>query len=102
MENGNSLHIDGTVGLSIVKLNFPLKPKHVVYNDPATVIVWDDGTKTVVKCHDGDVYDKREGFLLCCAKKLMGNTGSYNDEMKERAPELHGLKFCLDSLGKGL
>ena len=56
-------------------------PTRVIYNDPATIVEWSDGTKTVVRCHCGDSYDEREGFLLCCAKKLMGNTGRYNDMM---------------------
>ena len=61
--------------------------ERVIYNDPATVVYWGDGTKTVVICHDGDVYDERTGFLLCCAKKLFGNTGRYNDVMKANAPD---------------
>ena len=64
-----------------VKYEFKLKPERVIYNDPATAVIWSDGSKTVVKCHEGDAYDKREGFLLCCAKRLMGNTGKYNDLM---------------------
>lgn len=59
----------------------------VVYNDPATVVIWEDGTKTVVKCHEGDRYDPEKGFLLCCAKKLFGNKGRYNDVMREHVPE---------------
>lgn len=59
----------------------------VVYNDPATIVIWNDGTKTVVKCHEGDVYDPEKGFLLCCAKKLFGNKGRYNDVMREHVFE---------------
>lgn len=61
----------------------PFGVEKVVYNDPATVVMWSDGTKTVVKCHEGDVYDEETGFLLCCAKKLFGNTGKYNDVLAE-------------------
>ena len=57
----------------------------VIYNDPATIVIWNDGTKTVVKCHEGDRYDPEKGFLLCCAKKLFGNTGRYNDVMRKHA-----------------
>lgn len=64
-----------------------LNIKKVVYNDPATVVYWDDGSKTVVKCHEEDVYDERTGFLLCCAKKLFGNTGRFNEVVKEHTPE---------------
>ena len=58
-------------------------PENVIYNDPATIVEWSDGSKTVVKCDPEDSYDEREGFLLCCAKKLMGNTGAYNDYMRD-------------------
>ena len=75
-----------------------VKPDKVIYNDPATIVIWDDGTKTVVKSQGGEVYDEREGFLLCCAKRLMGNTGSYNDEMRGKVPDLHGAKFAISQV----
>ena len=66
-------------------LPFRKRPSKVIYNDPATIVFWNDGTKTIVKCHPDDVYDPEKGFLLCCAKKLMGNKGCYNDEMRKHA-----------------
>lgn len=54
-----------------------------IFNDPATIVYWSDGTKTVVKCQEGDAYDERTGLLLCCAKRLMGNTGRYNDVLSK-------------------
>ena len=27
--------------------------KNVIFNEPATIIIWKDGTKTVVKCQEG-------------------------------------------------
>lgn len=47
--------------------------KQVIFNNPATIIVWQDGTKTVVKCQDGDTYDKEKGFLVCYLKGVVGN-----------------------------
>ena len=32
--------------------------KKVIFNDPATIVLWDDGTKTVVKCSEGDTYSE--------------------------------------------
>lgn len=60
--------------------------KEVIYNDPATVVVWADGVKTVVRCQDGDVYDKRTGLLMCIAKRSFGNTSVYNDVLNKYAP----------------
>lgn len=57
--------------------------KRVIFNDPATVVFWKDGTKTVVKCCDGDTYDKEKGFMACIIKKLTGNTGRWNELIKK-------------------
>lgn len=47
--------------------------KRVIYNDPATIIIWDDESKTVAKAEDGDKYDKEKGFYICLLKELLGN-----------------------------
>ena len=47
--------------------------KKVIFNDPATVVIWDDGTKTVVKCSEGDTYSEWSGLAFCICKKLMGD-----------------------------
>lgn len=44
--------------------------KKVIFNGPATIIFWADGDKTVVKCHEGDTYDKRLGFMYACTKRI--------------------------------
>ena len=48
--------------------------KKVIYNDPATIIFWADGTKTVVQCQKGDSYDPEKGLAMAIAKKALGNT----------------------------
>lgn len=57
--------------------------RRVIFNDPATIVQWIDGSKTVVKCHTGDVYDKEKGLMACIIKKLTGNTGRWNEILKE-------------------
>lgn len=42
----------------------------VVYNDPATIVFWNDGTKTVAKAHGNDYYSPDIGLMICCFKKL--------------------------------
>lgn len=44
----------------------------VVYNNPATIVFWSDGTKTVSKCSKNDTYDKEKGLLLCVFQKFVG------------------------------
>lgn len=64
--------------------------ERVIFNDPATVVYWNDGVKTVVRCQEGDTYDERTGLLLCCAKRLFGNTGHYNDVLSSAMEEFGG------------
>lgn len=61
---------------------FPSAIKKVIFNDPATIVLWNDGTKTVVKCQDGDEYSKEQGLALCIAKKHLGNKSNFNNEFK--------------------
>ena len=42
----------------------------VIFNPPATIVFWDDGTKTVVKCREGDRFDKETGLAMAVMKKL--------------------------------
>lgn len=60
-----------------------VRPHKVIFNDPATIVLWNDGTKTVVKCQEGDTYDKEKGLALCIAKKALGNKGNFNNEFKK-------------------
>lgn len=48
--------------------------KQVVYQNPATIVFWNDGTKTVSKCHKGDEYSPEAGLVLCILKKTQGRT----------------------------
>ena len=47
--------------------------KKVIFNNPATIIIWNDNSKTVVKCEEGEIYDKEKGFLLCWLKGIKGS-----------------------------
>ena len=49
-----------------------LKVKKVIYNDPATIVYFSDGSRVVVKRHESDEFDEQTGFLMCLAKKLVG------------------------------
>ena len=47
--------------------------KEVIYNNPAVIVFWSDGTKTTAKCHPEDTFDTEKGLLLCVIKKLVDN-----------------------------
>ena len=58
----------------------------VIHNDPATVVKWTDGTKTVVKCGEHDKYDPEKGLAMAMAKKYFGNEGKYYNEIAKWLP----------------
>ena len=57
--------------------------KNAYFNDPVTVVMWSDGTKTMVKCQDGDTYSKEVGLALCISKKAFGNKPNFNNVFKK-------------------
>lgn len=70
----------------------PFKPKStrsvpeiekVIFNDPATIIFWKDGTKTVVKCSEDDEFNPEVGMAMAISKKALGNKGNYCNEFKK-------------------
>jgi len=61
--------------------------KKVIFNDPATIVIWSDDTKTVVKCQPGDTYSKELGLAMCISKKFLGNKGNFNEEFKKWIPQ---------------
>ena len=70
---------DNGVKFEFVK-DYDTKIERVIFNDPATIILWNDGTKTVAKCCDGDKYDAEKGFCIAYLKKMLG-TGKFSEEL---------------------
>lgn len=62
-----------------------LRIKKVIFNDPATIVFWSDGTKTVVKAKN-EPYDPEKGLAMAISKKHLGNTGKYYEEFKKWLP----------------
>lgn len=48
-------------------------------NSRVTVVLWDDGTKTIVKCSDADTYDPYTAYCAAFAKKCYGT----NSQLKK-------------------
>ena len=55
----------------------------VIFNDPATVVLWSDGTKTVVKCGPEDEFDTEKGLAMAIVKKMAGNDNSFHKVFKQ-------------------
>lgn len=60
--------------------------KNVVFSDPATIVFWQDGSKTVVKAHN-EVYDPEKGLAMAICKKVFGNQGNYFNVFSKWLPE---------------
>lgn len=74
-----------------IKIPIPAPQKasihKIIFNGPATIIFWTDGTKTVVRYNDETetIDDREKAVFAACAKKLLGTnaTGSnYLDRIK--------------------
>lgn len=59
-----------------------LKITKVIFNEPATIVFWSDGTKTVVKCCSDEKFDKEKGLAMAISKKMFGNKSGYYDIFK--------------------
>lgn len=57
--------------------------RKVIFNDPATVVLWSDGTKTVVKCGPEDKFDTEKGLAMAIVKKMAGNDNSFHKVFKQ-------------------
>lgn len=68
---------------SEININNIPEVKKVIFNDPATIVYWKDGTKTVVKCQKGDYFDLEKGFAMAFIKKCWGNKGNFNDKLRK-------------------
>ena len=60
-----------------------LEIKKVIFNEPATIVFWSDGSKTVVKCGENDFYDHEKGLAMCIVKRFLGNKGNYYNKLRK-------------------
>lgn len=75
-----------TEALSTLSIDFP-KIERVIFNGPATIVFWQDDTKTVVKCREGDTFDPEKGLAMAIAKKALGNENGYYEDIKKWMPK---------------
>lgn len=48
--------------------------KQIIFSGSKTIVLWKDGTKTIVTCGEGDTYDPYVGFCVAVTKKMFGST----------------------------
>lgn len=79
----------------------------VIFNDPATIIFWMDGSKTVVKRSNDDDWDPEKGFCMAVMKKIFGKTSFIKKYTEENIEPEHFMSAeeaieCLKNFGNGL
>lgn len=81
----------GTLDAILVKhmITSELKIKKVIFNKPATIVFWEDDTKTVVQCGPLDSFDPEKGLAMAIAKKALGNKGNYYNEIYKHVNEYY-------------
>lgn len=72
-------------GLGRIAYTYPYLPtiKKVHFNDPVTVVLWADNTKTIVRTQNSEPFDPEKGLAMAIAKKALGNKGNYFDTIKK-------------------
>lgn len=86
-----------TFSFSIINYEAAFTPKKIIVNGPATIVIWKDGTKTVVKkevgLHVGYLSRVGEdnfayyGFLAALAKKIFGSNSHLKRVIKDATRE---------------
>lgn len=65
-----------------------IRIRKVIFSGPATIVFWNDGSKTVVKCTKGDHLNYEMGIAMCTLKKLFGDSYlDFKKDLKKWAPE---------------
>lgn len=61
------------------------KPKHVYYGETTgvTVVIWMDGTKTIVRAAEGDPHDAYLGYCAALAKKVHGTNSALKRDLEK-------------------
>lgn len=58
----------------------------VIFNPPATIVIWLDGTKTVVKCN-GEKFDQEKGLAMAISKRALAVGNKYHKVFKKWCKE---------------
>ena len=73
---------------NIMLLNKSVEITKVIFNNPATIVFWSDGKKTVVKCSNNEAFDEEKGLAIAISKRFLGNQGNYYNEFKKWLPKI--------------
>lgn len=64
---------------------YSLNVSKIIFNPPATIVFWEDGTKTVVECAAEDEFSEYYGFLAALGKKVYENNSQIKKLIDKKA-----------------
>jgi len=95
--NENDLNVKGTLTISCDSTNYsPVTsmtfkycppessyiPKQITYSGKTTIVFWQDGTKTVVKCAENEEFVPEIGVAEAIAEKVFGSRNQFLKAVK--------------------
>ena len=85
--NGNiyTTYVNGGWGIVFGEIPDSTKfiPEKVIFNPPATICYFPDGTKTVVKCADDEEFVEEVGVMACIIKKLFESRNKFKKLVRD-------------------
>lgn len=60
-----------------------IKPKRIIHSKNVTVVFWNDGTKTLVRCAKDETPDNYTAFCAAYCKKVFGNNSHLKRVIKD-------------------
>lgn len=71
------------VRLATREMGWRMNPKKVIFNGPATIVIWKDNTKTIVKRREGEEDDREKAVMYAILKKVCGNKAGMDRYLKQ-------------------
>ena len=62
-----------------------LMPKKIIFSGPKCIVLWLDGTKTIVSCSENDKWDEYAAYCAALAKKIYGTTSAVHREVDKKS-----------------
>lgn len=53
------------------------KVKKIIFSPPATIVIWEDGHKEVVKCSDDEEFEPEVGVAMCFMKRIFESRNKF-------------------------
>lgn len=90
--NGKTYTLEKIINDEFKKLAKMFSISDVIFNGPATIVIWEDGSKTVVKA-ENEEFDPEKGLAMAISKKMLGNKYDYYEVFKKYVGKYEKKKY---------